>query len=162
MELVERYIYSVIQKLPQPQRKDIADELRGLIEDMLDERVGADHPKESDIKEVLLELGNPRDLADKYRGEKKYLIGPELFDTYALILKIMVIVISSLIGVGFIIQMIMNPTSLLDSFIDMIISFVIALPMTFGWTTFSFAIGEHFGNSTTQKDLLGKEWSPAD
>ncbi|HLR66794.1 MAG TPA: hypothetical protein VK105_06585, partial [Virgibacillus sp.] len=122
MDLVDRYIYAVTQKLPQAQRRDIADELHGLIEDMRDERAETSKTSENDIEEVLLELGNPRELADKYRGTKRYLIGPNIFDTYILILKIVLIVISSLIGVGFLIQTILNPISILDYFIDMIVS----------------------------------------
>lgn len=161
MELIDRYIYAVTQKLPQDQRKDIADELHGLIEDMLGEQAGSEHASKSDVEEVLLELGNPRELADKYRGEKKYLIGPVLYDTYMMVLKIVLIVIGSLIGVGFIIQMILDPTSILKHFVDLIVSLVTAVPAAFGWTTISFAIGEYFGGSK-EIDLLGKEWSLAD
>jgi len=161
MEMVDRYIYAVTQKLPQGQRKDIAEELRSLIEDMLDERVGHGDLKDSVVEEVLLELGNPRELADKYRGTKKYLIGPELFDTYVYILKIILAIVGASIGVGFVIQTILNPVSILDYFIDMIVSLVTALPMAFGWTTFGFAMGELFGG-IQQKDLIGKEWIPSD
>ncbi len=161
MELIDRYIYAVTQKLPQDQRKDIADELHGLIEDMLGEQAGSEHASKSDVEEVLLELGNPRELADKYRGEKKYLIGPVLYDTYMMVLKIVLIVIGSLIGVGFIIQMILDPTSILKHFVDLIVSLVTAVPAAFGLTTISFAIGEYFGGSK-EIDLLGKEWSLAD
>lgn len=161
MEMINRYIYAVTQKLPQSQRKDIADELRGLIEDMLEERAGQGNRKENDVEEVLLELGSPRSLADKYRGTKKYIIGPELFDSYILVVKIVLIVMSSLIGIGFIIQTISDPMSILDYFIDMIVSLVTDLPMAFGWTTFWFAIGELYGGAK-QKVLPGQEWKPAD
>ena len=160
MEMVDRYIYAVIQKLPQTQRKDIANELHGLIEDMLEERVGRESLKASDVEEVLLELGSPRKLADKYRGAKKYLIGPELFDTYILILKIVLIVVGASIGVGFLIQTILNPVSILDHFIEMIVSLVTGLPIAFGWTTFSFAMGELVG--IKQRDLQKQEWKPSD
>lgn len=70
MEMVDRYIYAVIQKLPQDQRKDIADELRGLIEDLLNERVEDGEVTDEDIEAVLRSLGHPRKLADKYRGKK--------------------------------------------------------------------------------------------
>lgn len=160
MEMIDRYIYAVTQKLPQAQRKDIANELRGLIEDMLEERVGSDSLKASDVEEVLLELGSPRELADKYRGAKKYLIGPELFDTYILVLKIVLIVVGASIGVGFLIQTILNPVSILDHFIDMIVSLVTGLPIAFGWTTYSFAMGELVG--IKQRDLQTQEWKPSD
>ncbi|MFD1170237.1 HAAS signaling domain-containing protein [Oceanobacillus caeni] len=161
METIDRYIYAVTQKLPQAQRKDIADELRGLIEDMLEERVGIANIKESDVEDVLLELGSPNELAEKYRGTKKYLIGPELFDSYILVLKIVLIVVSAGIGIGFLIQTILDPISILDYFIDMIVSLVTSLPMAFGWTTFSFAIGERSGE-VKRKDLIGQEWKPSD
>lgn len=160
MEMVDRYIYAVTQKLPQAQRKDIDNELRGLIEDMLEERVGSESLKASDVKEVLLELGSPRNLADKYRDAKKYLIGPELFDTYILILKVVLTVVGASIGVGFVIQAILNPVLILDHFIDMIVSLVTGLPMAFGWTTFSFAMGELVG--IKQRDLKTQEWNPSD
>src|SRR5699024_5117496 len=122
MDLVDRYIYAVTQKVPQAQRKDIADELRGLIEDMLDERAEESTAKENNIEEVLLELGSPRELADKYRGTKKYLIGPALFDTYVSTLKIVLVVVSVGIGIGFIIPTVLEPSSILDYFFDMIVS----------------------------------------
>lgn len=161
MEMINRYIYAVTQKLPQAQRKDIADELRGLVEDMLEERIGNGNMKERDVEEVLLELGSPKELAEKYRGTKKYLIGPELYDSYILILKIVLIVVSASIGFGFLIQTILNPISILDYFIDLIVSLVTALPTAFGWTTFGFALGELSGE-IKQKDLLGREWKPSD
>ena len=49
MEMINRYIYAVTQKLPQSQRKDIADELRGLIEDMLEERAGQGTGKKNEV-----------------------------------------------------------------------------------------------------------------
>lgn len=79
MEMVDRYIYAVIQRLPQPQREDIAEELRSLIEDMLEERVHGRGITNKDEEEVLMELGNPKHLAQKYRGGKRYLISPEYF-----------------------------------------------------------------------------------
>ncbi len=161
MEMVERYIFAVTQKLPQSQRKDIAIELRGLIEDMLEDRSGKNHYTESDIEEVLLELGRPKELADKYRSTKKYLIGPELFDSYLYILKVILAVVGISIGVGFAIQVVINPVNILDHFVDMIVSAVTALPMAFGWTTFGFAMGELMGN-VKKEDLQWEkeEWKP--
>src|SRR5699024_9305711 len=84
-----------------------------------------------------------------------------LFDTYVSTLKIVLVVVSVGIGIGFIIPTVLEPISILDYFIDMIVSLVTALPTAFGWTTFGFAIGEMFGK-TKQEDLLGKEWEPSD
>jgi len=161
LDMINRYIYAVTQKLPQTQRKDIADELRGLIEDMLEERAGMGNINENMVEEVLLELGSPRKLADEYRGKKKYVIGPELFDTYILVLKIVLIIVGASIGIEFLIQTILDPVTILDHFIDMIVSLVTGLPMAFGWTTFGFVMGDYFGGFS-QQNIRGKEWKPSD
>ena len=84
--MIDRYVYDVTWRLPKAQREDIDQELRGLIEDML-EQAGPNPGKEA-VEEVLIELGRPSKLAAKYRGNKRFLIGPEMFDTYFLVLKI--------------------------------------------------------------------------
>lgn len=159
MELVDRYIYAVTQKLPQDQREDIAEELQGLIEDMLEERVGNAERTKQDIEEVLLELGNPRILADKYRNKKKFLIGPEIYDAYILVLKIVLISLSSVLALTFLIQTLLQPTEILKYFVDLIVSLVTGLPLAFGWTTFGFAIGEYAG--VKKKDIYVHEWKPS-
>lgn len=160
--MIDRYIYAVTQKLPVNQRKDISIELRGLIEDMLEERMQETDSQEKLVKEILLELGHPKKLANKYRGTKRYVIGPEIFDTYLLVLKIVLICVAGGIGISFIVQTAMEPTNILSHFIDMIVSIVTGIPMAFGWTTFSFAMVDLFG--TGQPIDLGteNEWDPAD
>lgn len=162
MEIIERYIYAVTQKLPPAQRIDIAKELRGLIEDMLEERIQGKPASEKDIKIVLLELGSPKKLAQKYRGTSKFLIGPELFDPYILILKIVLGSLAIAISVVFVIQTIFNPTAILDHFIDFIVSAVTSLPTAFGWTTLGFAIAERYSDIKAEDLKLEKEWTPAD
>ncbi|MDF2536663.1 MAG: hypothetical protein K0R18_2825, partial [Bacillales bacterium] len=104
MELIERYIYAVTKRLPEAQREDVAKvtkrlpeaqredvakELRGNIEDML-----SDNPSQHEIEGVLIELGEPSKLATEFRGKKRYLIGPEHFDQYISILKIVAIILA--------------------------------------------------------------------
>ena len=88
MDLLNRYVYDVTRRLPEKQRAEIDKELRGLISDMLVERLGEAEPSRGDVEAVLMELGNPADLADNYRGTRRYLIGPDYFDRYASILKL--------------------------------------------------------------------------
>ncbi|MBP2240969.1 hypothetical protein J2Z40_001529 [Cytobacillus eiseniae] len=164
MESIERYVHAVTHLLPQSQREDIAKELRGLIEDMLDERVQDGNATKKDVEEVLLELGEPRKLANKYRGTNRYLIGPELFDHYIMVLKIVLIATSAVIGVSFIIEIIMDPPSILQAFISFIVSVVTGLPMAFAWTTFAFASLQFWGNKQLKVvDLqLNSDWKPSD
>lgn len=90
-EMVERYVYDVVRRLPEKQRQDIKEELITLIEDMLEERMDNGKGEKENVEAVLRELGAPAALADKYRGEKQYLIGGEYYSTYLQVLKIVLI-----------------------------------------------------------------------
>ena len=88
-ELVERYIYAVVKRLPQKQRADVEKELRSLISDMLEQRCGDMPPTEHDVRVVLTELGTPSELADKYdQDTHTALIGPPYYAKYKLVMKI--------------------------------------------------------------------------
>ena len=67
-DLIDRYIYAVTRRLPHKARADIDAELRGLIEDMLEEKTGGLPPSPSDIHAVLAKLGTPGELAEKYQA----------------------------------------------------------------------------------------------
>ncbi len=86
-DIIGRYIYQVTKHLS-ANRKDIENELRTLIDDMLEDRTHGNNTTKEDIDAVLSELGNPSEMADKYRGLNQFLIGPELFPRYLFLLKI--------------------------------------------------------------------------
>lgn len=89
-ELIERYLYDVVRRLPEKQREDIKEELKTLIEDMLLEKTAGEIPRDDNIREVLTKLGEPRKLASKYRGEDEHLIGGAYYHQYLSLLKIIV------------------------------------------------------------------------
>src|SRR5690242_9783889 len=111
-ELVKRYIYAVTRKLPEAQRADIAKELGGLIEDMLEDHTQGRPATEKDVEAVLLKLGSPDELANKYRGGKGYLIGPEIYSTYIMVLKIVLGAVGIAMFVVFLIQTVMTPAQI--------------------------------------------------
>lgn len=158
MELIERYIYAVVQKLPQAQRDDIAKELRSLIRDMLEEHFSNEEITDENVETVLLELGSPRQLAQKYRSTNRYLIGPEFFDAFISVLKIVLFATSVSLVVLFSIEVIIVPSSILESFIDLIVSFFTVIPTAIGWTVFGFAIAEHFSGINPKDLQFNKEW----
>lgn len=163
MEMIDRYIYAVTKRLPEAQSKDVADELRGLIEDMLDERIQDRGVKEEDVEEVLLELGHPGNLARKYRGTRKYVIGPEMYDLYMLVLKIALISVIIGFTAVFVIQVILNPMNILNYFVDYIVSFFTAIiPNVIGWTTLGFALAEYFSAGKLENINLDRGWKPSD
>ena len=75
--LIERYVYDVVRRLPEQERGDVGDELRSNIYDML-----PDGATEDDISAALTGLGAPAILAEQYRINPRSLISPALFESY--------------------------------------------------------------------------------
>ncbi len=104
-DLMERYIYQVVRRLPGDQRKEVGLELEELIGDMWE---AAEAAKETDtsggtssMDEILTKLGNPADFAKKYQDDTHYVIGPEYFDTYRWFMKVVLVgVLISVLVVG--------------------------------------------------------------
>lgn len=163
MEYVDRYIYAVTQKLQEKQRDDIEKELRGLIEDMLEERANGGEITQQVVEEVLLELGNPSELADQYRGYRRYLISPEMFPFYWTILKIVLVSIGIAMTVVFMIDMIMEPVDVTNTIVNYISTTVDALVQGFVWVTVAFAIIEYTGLNSKGLgiDAATKSWKPS-
>lgn len=108
-DLIERYIYAVTKHMKSTMKKDVAEELETIIQDMLEERCGDVIPTEHDIKVVLTELGTPAELASKYKGETQdCLIGQPYYSLYVYVLKI---VTACIIGGMFLAQIMAAVTS---------------------------------------------------
>jgi len=161
MELIERYIYAVTLKLHEKQRSEIEQELRGLIEDMLEDHLQGREATQKDVEEVLAALGEPGELADKYRGYKRYLIGPELFPLYLTVMKVVLASVGIAMLVVFCIEAFLDHTQVLHSFVDTLVTLISACFQAFAWVTIAFGFAEFAGG---RKDLLRKQnaWKPAD
>lgn len=164
-----RYVYEVVKRLPSKQRNDIEQELRSLVEDMATDRFGDKQITLDDINVVLLELGRPSDLADKYREKKQYLIGPEYYDMYFLILKIVLAAVTLGLAVAFITEtLVLQPSNIPLMIAQIIRSIVSGLFQAFAWVTIIFAFISHYADPTKQvKRLSGNMenstvWNPAD
>lgn len=151
MEIIDKYVYAVTSRLPEKQRADIERELRGLIEDMLEDAGQGEQPTKQDVEVVLTELGNPRELATKYRGEQQYLISPELFPYYISVMKIVLASIAIGLTAVFCIETVFEPTGVGDHFGGMIGNIMSALVQGFAWVTIAFAIIEYTG---AKKDVV--------
>ena len=79
-ELIDRYIYQVVRRLPRDQRREVSLELQELIGDMLE--------MEDTAEEVLTKLGDPAKFAEKYQDRSHCLIGQEYYDNYLWLLRI--------------------------------------------------------------------------
>jgi hypothetical protein len=130
---------------------------------MLEKQVQDREASEKDVEAVLLELGDPNQLADKYRGSQRYLIGPETFPMYLSILKIVGMAIGIAMLVVFLIQAILTPQQMLTHFVNSLLAFMMASLQGFAWVTISFGVLELTG---AQKEKIKKErareWHPSE
>lgn len=84
-EWIERYVREVGRRLPRRSRQDVEAELRSLLADGLDERLGeAGRPEdeEAEVLTYLRDFGAPETVAGRYAPSGLVLIGSRLYPAY--------------------------------------------------------------------------------
>lgn len=165
MELMRRYIYQVIRRLPKNQKDEVALELQELISDM--------YERSKAMETVLTELGDPAIFADKYKEEKHYLIGPEYYDTYLWFMKVVLVCTFLPVFAVSVIEGIQQELMGADSGLvgaavsavavgltDAVVNSVISCISVFGGVTLTFAIMERQKVKLDKKQE--KQWSVED
>ena len=87
--LIDRYVYAIQRLLPRAQRDDIASELREILHSQVDDAEARTQRSldNEEIHAILRRFGQPRDVASRY-GSPQYLIGPEVFPSYVVAVKV--------------------------------------------------------------------------
>lgn len=165
MNLIDRYVSEIGKQLPRKSRADIETEIRSTLEDMLEERSArAGRPADDEmVKELLKEYGAPDKVAESYLPTR-YLIGPELYPIFTLIVKIVFAVLGVIWLILFGVRMVTSDLTIL-SFWQMFISSLLqwsgGLISAFGNIVLVFAIlqwvnaGKNFKDETKEE-----EWTP--
>ncbi len=157
MELIDRYVYEVGRHLPRKNRADIQVELQSTLVDTLEARVQGE-PSQEDVVELLKEFGPPQKVAASYWPQGQYLIGPNLYPLFRMVLGIALIVFIIvqlvLLGIAMVFnQEILTFLSVLDIWGEMIgIVFT-----TFGIIVIVFAILQRFD---VRPETDQEEWDP--
>lgn len=162
---IERYLYAVGEKLPKGQRGDIEKELRSLILDALDEKVAGKKEKhgpdytatEEDVLEVLEALGSPQEVASNYLPQRRYLIGPELFDTYILVLKIVLGAVALGLSVATLVSIVVAEAPVPVSLVQLPMRLFSVGVSLVGAITIVFALIQYYGSEQTLADAGKKE-----
>ena len=157
MELIERYVRAVAERLPEDTRSDVARELRANIEDML-----PDGATEQDVRKVLEKMGSPAALANEYRQSKRYLIGPGLYDTYVFVLKIVLCIAPVAIAFLSLAGAVLDGGSAVDVIAAAIGGAFEGAVQAFIWVTLVFAILERAGVDEGSLPFGHKDWTVDD
>lgn len=167
MKLIDRYVTEVGRRLPLVKgRKDIENELRSTLEDMLEDRAqkagrAADEAMEI---ELLKEYGSPQEVAATY-NPAPYLIGPRIFPMFIMILKIVVAAVTLGLTIATGIQIMnqspMTAVELLKTVGKGLLNILSASIGVFGNIALVFALIERFAPVSEFKIDEGKEWDPA-
>ncbi|MEU4561635.1 permease prefix domain 1-containing protein [Actinoplanes sp. NPDC023936] len=161
--LIDRYVLTVLRRVPEPQRTDIDRELRTSIEDAVEARVAGGSPPEAAVEQTLLELGDPDRLADGYADRRQYLIGPEFFDVWRRLLTLLLSTVLPIVVV------VTTTIKLLeDATIGAAIGTAVSTVITVGahmafWVTLVFAIMERTGVGRSElRGLPRRDWNLGD
>lgn len=163
MEIIDRYVYAVVKRLPEKSRADVEEELRANIEDMLP--VPYD---EADVHKVLLSLGNPAALAEQYRETKRYLISPELYGSYIYVLRIVALIALITIPVASFFTVLTDSNAVgaleigKEIFVESIRMAFPSMLSVFASVTLIFAFLDRADKKYSQWPYTGKPWTIRD
>jgi hypothetical protein len=167
MKLIDRYVAEVGKSLLLIKgRKDIENELRSTLEDMLEERAqkSGTPADETAAIEMLKEYGSPIKVAETY-NPYPYLIGPRLYPIFVTILRIVFIAVTIGITIATGIQIMnlspMTAPELFSTIGKGILNIISACIGAFGNIALAFALIERYAPVAEFKMDIEKEWDPA-
>jgi hypothetical protein len=166
MKLIDRYVREIGRRLPQKSRADIEKELRSALEDMLEDRSKQESRAvdEEMTVQVLKEYGKPEKVAASYLPER-YLVGPQLFPTFWMVLQIVFAVLSALALVGLGINLVRAeavPAAIVKAIFESFTQYFGGLMAAFGNIVLVFAIIQYFSPNLKFEDKKDEEWNPRD
>jgi hypothetical protein len=180
MNLIDRYVYAVVRHVPVSQRADIEKEIRAMIDEVLQEqmkkaatgpegqaenRADQSAPDEQAIHMVLKMLGDPVELARQYHGSSQYVIGPALYETYWLVLRIVL----AASGIGLLIAKAIqiatdSQMNGWEAFGGLVGGLFQGLLSAFGMVTLIFFLINRYGADEISREIKAEkgQWKPED
>lgn len=98
--LTQRYVAAAVVGVPDSQRDDVAAELSASIDDAIDGLVATGLTREAAERQAVQDLGDPAELAERFGGRPRHLIGPEYFRPYWRLLRTLLLVVVPIVGVA--------------------------------------------------------------
>jgi len=160
MDLIERYVNNVGRKLPRKGRDDVKAELNSLIRDTADDRYKG-KATEDDIVALLQEFGSPDEMAASYRPAGQYLIGPELFPIFKLVIGAVLLAVTIGLTVALVMAVIFGDRESVDigeRLLNALSVYFQAWLSVFASVVVVFAILQRLGVKPDEDDQ--EEWDP--
>lgn len=165
MDLIERYVNEVGRKLPRKGRADIKAELNSTLRDMAEDKYG-DSPSEDELVKLLREFGSPSEIATSFQPSNSYLIGPELYPYFRIVVGAVLLALTIGLSLAFIVSVIFGSSdadAFLQNTLDWMVSLVQAYLSGFASVVLVFALLQYFGADVKDKEGDSKEakaWDP--
>jgi len=179
-DLIERYIYAVVKRLPASRRAEVEAKLRERIAERArstagdDARVDADRSDNAEVMhKVLSEMGDPVSVADEFRGRERVLIGSALYETYIFVLKIVLAAVGIGLLIASAIQVVQGDlggrdvvSQIWSTFASILGNIWSGILSSFAAVTIVFALVEHYSSNEDLKKMERElheghlPWSP--
>lgn len=125
MDLLERYLRQIKRYLPIPEREETVKELQSLILDQLDEKQASGMEEETALRAILVEMGDPRDVALRYT-DKAPLISRQMEPIMMLVMKILSITLPLVILFATSLEFVTSHADF--TFSDFLVQLALAIP----------------------------------
>jgi len=146
MDIIDRYLDTVRLLLPAAERDDITAELRDVLMNRREEKeaeLGRPVTKQED-EALLRAFGNPLLVAARY-VRPRYLIGPDLYPAYVLVMKVVLAVIAAAAVIVGVVMGALNPDNLHHAVRTAIDTLFNGGLGAVGWVTIVFWALQHTG-----------------
>ncbi|HHT36622.1 MAG TPA: hypothetical protein GX019_05535 [Firmicutes bacterium] len=157
--MIERYIYAVISEVPAKSRVEVSSKLRESINTrilMADKKL----PEDEVIRQVLVDLGDPIELAERYQGKKRYLIGPRYYHQYISVLIVFALALLLGIAAAAGMETALSGGSIKAAAKDYVISLLTSLVAGAALITLIFSLLD-YRERKPEPDSELSEWDPA-
>jgi hypothetical protein len=142
--------------VPEKQRSDLAEELRGSIADQIDARVEMGEGPDAAERAVLTELGDPDKLAAGYTGRVLHLIGPKYYLDWWRLLKLLLWIVPVCVAFFSALGQMISGAAIGSVIWPALVGAGMAVIQVSFWVTVVFALLERTGNET----MDAGPWTP--
>ena len=156
-QMIVRYTAEVARHVPSQGRAGVAADVAVALDASVETLVAAGLPADEAERAAVSALGDPADVAAKYGGYPRHLIGPAYYGEWERLVKTLLAIVPAAVGGALILAQALaglDPTDMIGSALGA--AFTVAVQLTF-WVTVVFAVMERKGTL-----VAARTWSPED